>query len=74
MSVEIIRHVFDKQRCLEIVDIQDSHGRTHQIQAPMQDADAFIDKEISAFAELEDRITSHIEARFNPETLERKQP
>lgn len=74
MSARIVRHVFDKLRCIEIVDIEDSHGRQHQIQVAMDfpHLDAFIEKEIAAFEAQEAWITEHIAVRFDPETLERK--
>lgn len=76
MSATITKHIFDKQRCLEIIDIEDSHGRRHQIQVSMSDPnlDAFIQKEIAEFEAMEDSITEHIEKRFHPKTLERLKP
>jgi hypothetical protein len=74
MSVKITRHILDKQRGLEIVDIEDSHGRKHQIQVPIlmhPDPDKFIAQEIAEFETAEAAITKHIAERFDPETLER---
>jgi len=74
MAANITKHAFDKLRALEIVDIEDSHGRKHQIQVPMQsghDPDAFIQQEIAEFEAQESKITAHIEKRFHPETLKR---
>lgn len=71
----ILSHRFDKQRLLEIVDLEDMHGRKHQIQAPILDGfntDAFIQGEIAQFEAQERAITEHIAARFDAITLQRK--
>lgn len=74
MSISIKRHVFVKEKALEEVVLEDSHGREHHIQIPVLsgvDPDAFIKNEMDAFAETEAKLTEHINSRFDPETLER---
>lgn len=75
MSVRIVRHIIDKQRAVEIVDLEDDHGRKHQIQPGIldgTDVEAFIAREIALFEEQEAAISAHIEKRFAAGTLERK--
>lgn len=75
MSVRIVRHIIDKQRAIEIVDLEDDHGRKHQIQPGIldgTDVEAFIAREIALFEEQEAKLAAHIEARFDPNTLERR--
>lgn len=75
MSVRIVKHIIDKQRGVEIVDLEDDHGRKHQIQPGIldgTDVEAFIAREIALFEEQEKKISEHIEARFDPDTLERR--
>lgn len=67
MAVTITKSVIDKQRCLKIVDVEDSHGRKHQVQVGFlthPDPDGFIRAEIALFAEAEEKIAEHGE--FQP--------
>jgi hypothetical protein len=67
VAVKVTRSIIDKQRGVKEVDIEDSHGRRHQIQVGFlahPDPDGFIRAEIAKFAADEEKLNGHEE--FKP--------
>lgn len=74
--MKVLSHKAYAQRGVEEVIIEDCHGRQKHIQVQIfggPDPDALIQKEIDEFQAQEEKLTKHLEARFDPKTMERKQ-